>query len=330
MEAGKRTLQSGNKYDQYFPHAQNIEHVQAWFPKLSDDTLPAIVHRTLTTNPQTEKIAPLLKGKSLAETVSNIDWFIRTHIQYAKDKPGQEQIKSPAYLWAHRTEGGDCDCYAVFAGTILKNLGIPFKWRVTQYPKALPQWQHIYIIVPKSGKLNEANNHGDGSYFVLDPVAPRPNYEVPYLKNFDFHMETDFNKIDSLDGIINGFGIGEVHSWDNSHPDDGKFSTPDDKPNVGDTVDNILDIGQKGFETGFNILNMFKGNKGGDVAIEDKPQNNTMMYVMIGGGVLLVSLLFMMAGRGMKGLDGIEDVGEEIPNTQDVDFEEIPEPVALS
>ncbi|MBS1633223.1 MAG: hypothetical protein JST10_11700, partial [Bacteroidetes bacterium] len=133
MEANKRrNIQSGEQYDHLFPsadgtnttirHQANVSHTVAFIPK--------VVHQTLY---QTEKISRLLRGSSLEETCSNIWHFVYRHINYKKDEEGYEQIRSPARSWHDRKKGVDCDCYSVFISSILTNLGIDHKLRITKY-----------------------------------------------------------------------------------------------------------------------------------------------------------------------------------------------------
>jgi len=179
MEANKRrNIQSGEQYDHLFPsadgtnttirHQANVSHTVAFIPK--------VVHQTLH---QTEKISRLLKGSSLEETCSNIWHFVYRHINYKKDEEGYEQIRSPARSWHDRKKGVDCDCYSVFISSILTNLGIDHKLRITKYHR--DYFQHIYPIVP--------TNH---VYITIDCVTDKFNYEVPYSEKKDYPMDLQY------------------------------------------------------------------------------------------------------------------------------------------
>ena len=50
----------------------------------------------------TAKLAPILKGKSLEETLRNNWNFVYNHIQYKLDTPGIEELRRPARTWAER------------------------------------------------------------------------------------------------------------------------------------------------------------------------------------------------------------------------------------
>lgn len=185
-----RKLKSGREYDHLFPKPNF----------LSIEISKGInVHRTIAHmedmskrwQSDTAQLAPLLKGRTLTETCRNIWQFVYDHIQYKLDKSGYEELRRPAYLWAVRaTEGGDCDCYAIFISTVLRNLNITHKFRVTKY-KA--DWQHVYIVVPNGKEM-----------IVIDCVLDNFNDEVPFSGNIDttINMPTvELSGIDEFDGF---------------------------------------------------------------------------------------------------------------------------------
>ena len=147
---------------------------------------------------QTQEIAGKLQGRTLEETCSNIWHFVYGHIQYKRDKDGVEQVRSPRRTWWERVTGVDCDCYTEFISSILLNLNIPHKARITKYPKRypeVPRWQHIYPIVPKDGNLNRDFSDRD-SYIVLDCVKDEFDSEQSFLERKDYNMRLDY-----LDGV---------------------------------------------------------------------------------------------------------------------------------
>ncbi len=180
----KRPIKSGREYDKYFPVPKNNDTILNNDGTVKDtvDYMEDIVHKTLA---DTAKIAPLLKGETLADTCQNIWNFIFNHIQYKLDDEGIEQLRRPSRLWYDRTTGGDCDCMAIFASSILTNLGIDHKFRITKYDA---NWQHVYVVVP----LPEDKSR----YYVIDCVLNLFNDEKPYSDKIDHSM-----KITSLNGI---------------------------------------------------------------------------------------------------------------------------------
>jgi hypothetical protein len=179
----KRTIKAGYEYDPYFPRARLVDITVKKNADIGVTArfIPDVIRQTAS---QTRQIATLLKRGTLKETCRNIWQFVYEHIAYRKDEKGLEQVRSPRRTWHDRMKGVDCDCYTVFIGSLLFNLGIPFTMRITQYSPAIG-WQHIYPIVPT----------GD-HYLTMDCVTDSFNYEVPFNDKKDFTMDLQF-----LDGI---------------------------------------------------------------------------------------------------------------------------------
>ena len=88
---------------------------------------------------------------------------------------------------------------------MLTNAGIAHKYRITKYPKLngeTPRWQHIYVVVPKDGKLDyDLSNRDD--YIVMDCVKHNFDDEQPYLERKDFNMKLDYlNGLDEEEGYV--------------------------------------------------------------------------------------------------------------------------------
>jgi hypothetical protein len=161
------------------------------------DTVPLMIDKINRTAWQVEKLAAYLQGKSREETVRNNWNFIFDHIQYVKDPDGEEQVRSPRRLIYDGK--GDCDCFSVCLGALLKQQNIPFKIRVAAYGKS-KDFSHVYIVAPKSG-----NTIGDrNTYYVVDPVVHKFNYEagVDDTTRDALTNKKDFSmKLTSLDGF---------------------------------------------------------------------------------------------------------------------------------
>jgi len=195
----KRRLRDGREFDHLFPPPGDTDTT---IRKSADveDTLKLIRKALPQTLWQTEKIAKVLKGKTLEETCSNIWHFVYEHIQYKRDKEGVEQVRSPRRTWSDRKTGVDCDCYTVFILSILRSLNIPCLARITKYPKQypeVPRWQHVYPIVPKPGHLEDYIDERE-YYIVIDCVKDRFDDEQPYLECKDYDMRLDY--LDGIDG----------------------------------------------------------------------------------------------------------------------------------
>ena len=197
---GKRRIRSGEEFDHLFPKPTGKDHRVKGYANV-EDTLKLIKRTVPETLWQTKAIAKALKGKNLKDTCSNIWHFVYEHIQYKKDEDGVEQIRSPRRTWHERFSGVDCDCYSEFISSILSNLGIPHILRITKYPQRppdIPRWQHIYPIVPVTGRL-DGTLSGREEYIVMDCVKDNFDDEQPYIECKDYNM-----KLDYLDGIDDG------------------------------------------------------------------------------------------------------------------------------
>ncbi len=190
-------VKSGKEYDHLFPRAMLTTITKKEGATVADTIrfIPQVVRETLF---HTERIAQVLKGRDVRETCRNIWQFVYDHIAYKKDEDGKEQVRSPARAWHDRgnIQGVDCDCYTVFISSILSNLNIRHKLRITKYKE--DRFQHIYPIVP----LN------DGTYITIDCVVRNFNYEEPYSEKKDTNMDLEYlngiydsKNIDTLDLI---------------------------------------------------------------------------------------------------------------------------------
>jgi hypothetical protein len=174
-------VKSGAEYDHLFPRAMLTTIVKKEGATVVDTIrlIPKVVGDTLF---HTSRIAKVLKGRTVYESCKNIWQFVYDHIAYKKDEHGKEQVRSPARTWHDRsnTDGVDCDCYTVFISSILSNLKIRHKLRITKYSE--DHFQHIYPIVPLS----------NGSYVTIDCVVRAFNYEEPYSEKKDTNMDLEY------------------------------------------------------------------------------------------------------------------------------------------
>lgn len=96
--------------------------------------------------------------------------FTHRYIKYIADEPGEERVKDPRVTWADRS--GDCKSFSLFIGSILKCLGIPYRYRFASYQGADPT--HVYIIA----KINRRD-------VIMDATIEKFDYEVAYKKKWD-------------------------------------------------------------------------------------------------------------------------------------------------
>jgi hypothetical protein len=174
ITSGYRTIRDGRKYDHFFPKPDASDRIIIEDGEVEDtvDLMKRVVWRYID---DTKSIGKHLQGDSKTQTCQNIWDFLYHHIQYKLDKRGLEQLRRPARSWADRQEGIDCDCFSIFASSILTNLQIPHAFRITKYGG--DHFQHVYVVVP----------NGSGN-IIIDPVLSRFNYEKPFSEHKDFDM----------------------------------------------------------------------------------------------------------------------------------------------
>lgn len=174
-----RTLKSGNQFNGLIPAYQGQEYN---FDKDTDnsttyDTLRFMAQWSNKYAYQMKRIAPLLKGATIQETVNNIYQFLYSHFQYKLDGSLQN-LYSPSAAWHFRKSGFDCKTYSLLASCILQNLNITHSFRMVQQAGIMPgEWSHVYVIVP-------ANN----IEYVIDATT-HTNKQVSFTKKHDYVMK---------------------------------------------------------------------------------------------------------------------------------------------
>ncbi|WP_435415051.1 transglutaminase-like domain-containing protein [Polaribacter aestuariivivens] len=170
-----RQLKSGVQYNRYFGNVSckstflgegktsfGLHQMKQWVLKYQN---------------QTKKIANVLKGKTVPETILNIKIFLYDHIQYNADGWDQN-LRSPNCSWKTRQTGIDCKSFSVFAMSILINLGIKnIKFRKITQPTSPDKFSHVYVVVVYQNKE-----------YIIDATVPY-NYEPAKVKQEDLIME---------------------------------------------------------------------------------------------------------------------------------------------
>jgi hypothetical protein len=186
VTSGYRSIKDGSRFNPYFPPPDERDRVIINDGEVTDtvELMEKVVWKYLD---DTKRIAPLLRRSTTEATCRAIWEFVYSYIQYKLDKRGLEQLRRPARSWAERNTGVDCDCMSIFVSSILTNLQIPHKFRITMYSG--DSWQHVYVIVP----LGDENN-----YCVIDGVVSAFNYEKKYTKKNGLYYELKRDQCSSI------------------------------------------------------------------------------------------------------------------------------------
>ena len=176
VATGRRNIKAGKQYEKYFDAPANQESYLSYLGN-NFDTLSHMRQIVMDTLSQTEKIARVLKGKTLEATARNIFNFVYHHYQYKQDSSSAEELRSPYRAWKDRKTGVDCDCYTITTSSILTNLGIDHAYKMTKYG-GRSYFQHVYVVVPVNQQSYSKNDFEDRSkYIVIDPVVDQFDYE---------------------------------------------------------------------------------------------------------------------------------------------------------
>jgi len=165
------------------PNRRQIMYEDGGIPEI----IQTIIHADQKSAAFTRRLAPQLVAENDMDTLHNIWRFTRKHIQYRRDKPGYENIKSPGRTWADGV--GDCKSFSVFIGSILQNLGFKYRYRVAFYDPAQPESGHIYPVVILGGRE-----------VIVDAVHTVFDEEVRYWKASDYSPQTG-RKVATLAGL---------------------------------------------------------------------------------------------------------------------------------
>lgn len=187
ITSGYRPIKEGRQYDQFFGLPEDQDRIIIEDGEV-DDTVELMKKVVWKYIADTKKIAEYLRAQSLRDTCRNVWEFLYNHIQYKLDEKGLEQLRRPLRSWQERQVGIDCDCFSVFVSSILTNLKIPHKFRITKYDQE--NFQHVYVIVPKQDK----------GYYTIDCVLSQFDYEKPFTEKKDFIMSLNGINVAVLSG----------------------------------------------------------------------------------------------------------------------------------
>jgi len=143
----------------------------------TSDIIKAIENNFNAAVLQSVKIASSFKRDTQTKTAAAIWSFLRKNIQYIKDT-SEQNIKMPNRFLSDKN--GDCKSFTLFAGSILKNLGLPVVFRYASYSgSSIPT--HVYAVT----------NDEKGNEIIIDGVYDRFNAEAPYFFKTDKLMNVN-------------------------------------------------------------------------------------------------------------------------------------------
>ncbi len=211
ISAIDREIIAAPKFDKYFPvpkgnkeiikrNASTVETVGLMIDIVNKD------HRLIK-----EAAYKIFKRPTVEQTARHIFDWIYKYIKY--DLEIGEQLRNPATTYhlgqrlarQHYADKGyyskdysaDCDDISIFIASILKNLGIPYLFRIADYTGR--GYSHVYTLIPRNGKPP----------IIIDPVYHSYNAEKSYLKEKTFDMNNKpLSGIDVyyLSGVGSQFG----------------------------------------------------------------------------------------------------------------------------
>ncbi len=211
ISAIDRTITSAPQFDKYFPKP-NGKKKRIKRDASVHETVHLMVDIVNKDYKLIEKAShEIFKRSTVEETAKNIFDWIYKHIKYNLEVG--EQLRNPltTYHLGQRLSrkfyaehgyynseySADCDDMSIFIASILKNLNIPYLFRIADYTGA--GYSHVYALIPRKGKKP----------IIIDPVYYAYNQEKTYIKEKTYDMnknELSGTDVYYLNGIGNGLG----------------------------------------------------------------------------------------------------------------------------
>jgi hypothetical protein len=119
---------------------------------ITADIMQAIFDTFQNSYRQTEVFARefRLKCNCTHKILKNIWQFAKENIKYKLDPIGNQFIKTPSVTI--RDGFGDCKAYSILIASLLKNLSIPFVFRLVTYDPSNTDVTHIYVVAKLPGE----------------------------------------------------------------------------------------------------------------------------------------------------------------------------------
>lgn len=131
-----------------------------------------LIAQKIIPNSQKEVTGVLSKvrGKTHKEICQKLYQYCKLNFKYENDKPGFEEIRSPAQTIKDRK--ADCEDYAIFISACLLEMNYPVTLRIVDYGDGFG-WSHIYVV---------------SKDIIIDPVNKTFNAEIKPKKKRDFEV----------------------------------------------------------------------------------------------------------------------------------------------
>lgn len=188
--ARDRQIEDGSQFDKYFTQPKLKKDLKRRNGSVGD-TVKLMKVIIKTKSQQVGKLAREVlaitdaDGKlNIYKTVENIFNFIFKYIKYNIEDG--EQLQSPRHTWWRaqvlarqnnkKENSADCDCFSIFAGSCMYQLGIPFSLKIAGYNQ--DTYQHVYVVA-----------YDNGTPIICDPVTNNFNYEKPPVISRLFPMQ---------------------------------------------------------------------------------------------------------------------------------------------
>lgn len=208
--------------NKYIPKSENRQMVT--YPQgTTGDIVKEVLSVYEKCKSDLKDFAPFFKKSSILETGKTIWNFIKKNIRYQEDDYGVQWIKTPARIWQDRV----CDCkgYSIFIGSILYNLGIPFKFRFVSFSPTNKMVTHVYIVAI------------DGTReIIIDDVLNEFNKQKAFSHKNDFLiMPTQIARLSGIGCDCNGNAVGRIPDYVSGIP---SFKVPVNAQ--GNTTDELI------------------------------------------------------------------------------------------
>jgi len=145
-----------------------------------------VVHATYD-GPTAKRIANALRSQTSDrdELIDKLATFVYKSAYFVPDPPTAQRIRTLDNVL--RTSNANCVSYSTAISTVLKQLGIPHKFRAVWMP-GYKGFNHIYIMVGNRPIDIVPDQVQDGSEFYQRPLKTVPRMdkpEVDYIRKMD-------------------------------------------------------------------------------------------------------------------------------------------------